>query len=58
MCMLERCIENQSDNLKGSRRICPVGKLEDEHTIINMIFPVIWNMKLGLSAREAENVRM
>jgi len=56
--MLERCIENQSDNLKGSRRICPVGKLEDEHTIINMIFPVIWNMKLGLSAREAENVRM
>jgi hypothetical protein len=36
--------------------ICHVGKLEDEHTIINMIFPVVWNMKLGLSPREAENV--
>ena len=38
--------------------ICPVGKLEDEHTVTNMIFPVIWSMKLGLSPREAENVRV
>jgi hypothetical protein len=38
--------------------ICPVGKLEDEHTIINMIFPINWNVKLGLLPKEAKNVRV